>query len=74
MKKQALLKQELCMAIDNQGEKIINIGESIMDSAELGYKETQTANRVKEIPFCRIFLSFNFINKRVVNKFRQISQ
>ena len=49
MAKQALLKQEVCQAIDDQSEKIVDIGESIMDSAELGYKEAGTADRVKEI-------------------------
>ena len=49
MAKQALLKEEVCTVIDDKGEKIINIGETIMDSAELGYKETETADRVKEI-------------------------
>ncbi|MBP85564.1 MAG: amidohydrolase [Planctomycetaceae bacterium] len=41
-------KQQICEAIDRRRNDIINIGESIMDAPELGFKETQTAERVKQ--------------------------
>ena len=43
-----MLKQQTCEAIDRRRDEIIDIGESIMDAPELGFKETQTAHRVKQ--------------------------
>lgn len=43
-----MLKQQVCEAIDRRRDDIIDIGESIMDAPELGFKETQTAHRVKQ--------------------------
>ena len=42
------LKRQVCEAIDRRRENIINIGESIMDVPELGFKENETAHRVKQ--------------------------
>jgi len=42
------LKQQVCDAIDRKRNDIVDIGESIMDAPELGFKETQTAERVKQ--------------------------
>ncbi|HCP99694.1 MAG TPA: amidohydrolase, partial [Candidatus Latescibacteria bacterium] len=44
----AALKQQVCNTIDTRRDEIINIGESIMDAPELGFKEQRTADRVKE--------------------------
>lgn len=41
-------KTEICNAVDRRRDEIIDIGESIMDAPELGFKETQTADRVKQ--------------------------
>lgn len=43
-----MLKRQICEAIDRRRDDIINIGESIMDAPELGFKEKETAQRVKE--------------------------
>ncbi len=43
------LKRQVCEAIDKRRDEIIGIGEAIMDAPELGFKERQTADRVKEI-------------------------
>ncbi len=43
----AALKQKVCDAIDQQAEHIINIGNSIFDNPELGFKEYDTAKLVK---------------------------
>ncbi len=50
-------KSEICTAIDRRRDDIINIGESIMDTPELGFKETQTAERVKQT-FDQVGLAF----------------
>ena len=42
------LKQQVCETIDNARDQIVGIGEGIMDAPELGFKEYQTAERVKE--------------------------
>ncbi|QDT33021.1 putative hydrolase YxeP [Thalassoglobus polymorphus] len=57
MTKSTTWKSEVCTAIDRRREDIINIGESIMDTPELGFKETQTAERVKQT-FDQVGLSF----------------
>jgi len=43
------LKQEVCRAIEARRDRIIGVGEAIMDSAELGFKEFRTADRVREL-------------------------
>jgi len=50
-------KSAVCTAIDGRRDDIINIGESIMDAPELGFKETQTAERVKQT-FDQVGLTF----------------
>ncbi len=50
-------KPEICNAIDRRRDDIINIGESIMDAPELGFKETRTADRVKQT-FDQVGLTF----------------
>ncbi len=50
-------KSEICTSIDRRRDDIINIGESIMDAPELGFKETQTAERVKQT-FDQVGLTF----------------
>ena len=42
------LKTSVCETIDQSRDQIIGLGESIMDDPELGFKEFQTSNRVKE--------------------------
>ena len=42
------LRQQVCEAIDRRRDDIIDIGESIMDAPELGFKEHRTASRVKQ--------------------------
>ena len=41
-----LLKQLVCESIDARRDAIVDIGESIMDAPELGFKEHRTAARV----------------------------
>lgn len=41
------LKQRVCDAIDQNSQAIIQIGDSIFDNPELGFKEYDTANLVK---------------------------
>lgn len=43
------LKRQACQAIDARRERIIGVGEAIMDQAELGFKEVRTAERVREV-------------------------
>ncbi|MBC8352043.1 MAG: amidohydrolase [Planctomycetes bacterium] len=50
-------KRQICKAIDRRRDDIINIGESIMDAPELGFKETQTAERVMQT-FAQVDLAF----------------
>ena len=49
----ALSKQEMkkraCEAIDKNQDKIIEIGDSIFEEPELGYKEFKTAEKVKKV-------------------------
>jgi amidohydrolase len=42
------LKQDVCETIDSARDRIVEIGEAIMDAPELGFKEYRTADRVKE--------------------------
>lgn len=51
------LKQQVCAAIDRQGERIVALGEAIMDDPELGFKEVRTARRVAEV-FAELGLPF----------------
>ncbi|MEX1231456.1 MAG: amidohydrolase [Planctomycetaceae bacterium] len=44
-----MLKRQVCETIDSRRDDIVGIGEAIMDAPELGFKERQTADRVKEI-------------------------
>ncbi len=43
------LKNRVCEVIDRHQEQIVGLGESIMDDPELGFKEHNTAQRVKDI-------------------------
>ena len=43
------LKKAVCQAIDRRRERIVGLGESIMDEPELGFKEERTADRVKQV-------------------------
>ncbi|MEE3234738.1 MAG: amidohydrolase [Candidatus Latescibacterota bacterium] len=43
------LKKNVCAFIDQKEKEIINIGETIMDNPELGFKEFNTAQRVCEV-------------------------
>jgi amidohydrolase len=43
------LKRQVCEAVDQHRDDIVNIGEAIMDAPELGFKEQRTAERVKEV-------------------------
>ncbi len=49
MKTIQALKREVCMVIDNNRVKIIDIGEKIGNTPELGFKEYQTARVVRDI-------------------------
>lgn len=52
------LKQQVCQAVDRRRDDIVNVGESIMDAPELGFKETRTADRVKQT-FEQLGLTFD---------------
>ena len=43
------LKKQVLATIDARRDEIIEVGESIMDAPELGFKEKQTAQRVRQI-------------------------
>ncbi|MCH2126331.1 MAG: amidohydrolase [Pirellulaceae bacterium] len=43
-----VLKQNVCQVIDQARDRIVGLGEAIMDAPELGFKEHATAARVKE--------------------------
>ena len=58
MKAVDLLQQRVCETIDAHRAEIVGIGEAIMDAPELGFKERQTADRVKEV-FRRTGLSYD---------------
>ena len=42
------LKKYVCTKVDSIRDDIVTIGESIMDTPELGYKEFRTAETVKQ--------------------------
>jgi amidohydrolase len=44
-----LLKQAVCDAVDRHRDRVIGVGEAIMDEPELGFKEVKTAARVKSV-------------------------
>ena len=48
------LKENVCASIDAKEKEIVQIGESIMDSPELGFKEFNTAEKV-----CEFFQKLN---------------
>ena len=48
LKKKEELKEEICRIVDRHKDRIIGLGEAIMDDPELGFKEVHTAGRVKE--------------------------
>lgn len=52
------LKDQVCATIDARRDAIVEIGESIMDAPELGFKEHRTAERVKQV-FEKIGLPFD---------------
>lgn len=58
MKAVDLLQRRVCETIDAHRAEIVGIGEAIMDAPELGFKERQTADRVKEV-FRRTGLSYD---------------
>ena len=41
------LKQQVCDVIESRRERVVGVGESIMDAPELGFKEYQTAEKVQ---------------------------
>ncbi len=43
------LKRQVCEAIDQRRQRIIGVGESIMDAPELGFKEERTAGVVQQV-------------------------
>jgi len=51
------LKEAVCAAIDRRRERIVGLGEAIMDDPELGFKEWHTADRVSEV-FSELNLPF----------------
>ncbi len=51
------LKQQVCAAIDQRRDRIVALGEAIMDDPELGFKEVRTARRVAEV-FAELGLPF----------------
>jgi amidohydrolase len=51
------LKKQVCAAIDQRRERIVALGEAIMDDPELGFKEVRTARRVAEV-FAELQLPF----------------
>jgi amidohydrolase len=57
------MKRLACEAIDRNADKIIGIGQSIMEEPEMGYKEFKTAEKVK-----KVFeeLGFEYIDKQAV--------
>ena len=43
------LKRAVCAAVDRHRERIVRLGEAVMDAPELGFKEVGTAERVKAV-------------------------
>ena len=54
----AALKASVCQKIDEQSDRIIAVGEEIMDDPELGFKEHRTADKVQEV-FSELGLEFD---------------
>ena len=49
MRSREEVKRTVCEAIDRRSERIVEVGEAIMDRPELGFKEVGTARRVSEV-------------------------
>jgi len=49
MKAVDFLQRPVCETIDAHRAEIVDIGEAIMDAPELGFKERQAVDRVKEV-------------------------
>ena len=45
----AQLKDSVCASVEASRERIVSLGESVMDEPEVGFKEHRTADRVKSI-------------------------
>ena len=43
------LKQAVCDAVDRHRDRVVGVGEAIMDEPELGFKEMKTAQRVQVV-------------------------
>ena len=43
------LKESVCQSIEENRDRIIGVGEAIMDDPELGFKEHRTAEKVQEV-------------------------
>ena len=43
------LKQAVCDAVDRHRDRVVGVGEAIMDEPELGFKEMKTAQRVQAV-------------------------
>ena len=52
------LKETVCRSIDENRDRIIGVGEAIMDDPELGFKEHRTAEKVQEV-FADLGLEFD---------------
>ncbi len=52
------LKESVCQSIEENRERIIGVGEAIMDDPELGFKEHRTAEKVQEV-FSDLGLEFD---------------
>ena len=52
------LKETVCRSIDEHRDRIIGVGEAIMDDPELGFKEHRTADKVQEV-FTDLGLEFD---------------
>lgn len=49
MSEKERLKQVVCDAVDRHRDRVVGVGEAIMDEPELGFKETKTAQRVQQV-------------------------
>ena len=52
------LKESVCQSIEENRDRIIGVGEAIMDDPELGFKEHRTAEKVQEV-FSDLGLEFD---------------
>ena len=43
------LKGSVCASVEASRERIVELGESVMDEPEVGFKEHRTADRVKSV-------------------------